>query len=116
MKLHPHFQLINTFKHLTPQISDQLSTVLTIGFFWFNADVQLIADRFTQQGFFQTSNDIACTVQIDQRLGTSRAINHFTCVVTERVVNGDNVLIGDQHKIKTFIKMNVSESLPAVAT
>ena len=97
VELHADFQLVNAFEHAAAQGADQFSGVFAVGIFRLDGNVQLVADFFTFQGFFQARDDVACAMQVDQRSAAGGAVDDLTSVVGQGLVDGDSLIGGDQH-------------------
>ncbi|MDT4811616.1 hypothetical protein FQZ97_445580 [compost metagenome] len=102
MELHADFQLVHAFEHLAAQGGDQLGAVLAVGFFRLDDDVQLVADLLAFQGLFQTDDDVAGTLQVDQRRAAGGTVDDLTCVVGQGIVDGNRLVGRDLHGTKPF--------------
>lgn len=87
MELHADFQLIDTFEHGAVEGGNQLRTVFAVGILRLDGDLDLITTLLAFEGFFQTGNDVACTMQVDQRRAAGRAVDHLTGIIGEGVVD-----------------------------
>ncbi|MCY1359468.1 hypothetical protein D9M69_460400 [compost metagenome] len=104
MELHADFQHVDAFEQAAIEGADQFRAVLAVGFFRLDADVELVAGLLADQGLLQTDDDVAGTVQVDQRSAARRAVDHLAGVVGEGIVDGDSLVGGDQHEGGTFAK------------
>ncbi|MNP48858.1 hypothetical protein D3C76_1430060 [compost metagenome] len=100
MELHADFQLIHAFEHFTVQGGDQLGAVLAVGFFRLDGDTQFVANLLAFQGFFQTDDDVAGTLQVHQRSTAGGAVDNLTRIVGQGIVDGNRLVGCDLHGTK----------------
>ncbi len=104
MELHADFQLVDTFKHVATQHGDQLGVELAIGLFRLDGYFDVVTGRLAFQRLFQARNDIAGTVQVNQRRTTDGRIQHFAIVIGQGVVDGHGLVGGNLHNLFPVIE------------
>ncbi|MNZ27122.1 hypothetical protein D3C78_443340 [compost metagenome] len=97
MELHADFQLVDAFEHGTVEHGHQLDAVVAVGFLRLDGHFQLVASLLAFEGLFQTDDDVASTMQVDQRRAAGGAVDDLTVFVGQGVVNGNRLVGRDLH-------------------
>ncbi|SST08247.1 Uncharacterised protein [Acinetobacter baumannii] len=102
VELHADFQFVDAFEHLAGQGRDQFGAVFAIGVFRLDGDAQFVTDVLAFQGLLQADDDVAGTVQVDQRRATSGTVDDIPGVVGQGIVDGNRLVGRDLHGSKPF--------------
>ena len=68
VELHAYFNVVDATKHVRGQLLHHAVIAHAVSFRSGDAHVKFVANHFAQQCFFQAWNNVACAVQIRQRL------------------------------------------------
>ena len=97
LELHARLDALDTLEGVTRHFLDQLLLYFAVTFGGGNLGVDLVAGGLAFEFLFQTRNDVAGAVEVGQRLAAFRAVQHFTCIIGQGVVERDNGILRNLH-------------------
>ena len=112
MELHAGLELVDALEHVATQHGNQLGAEFTIGVFRLNGNFQLVTRLLAFQFLLKTRDDVAGTLQVNQRTTTGGRIQYFAGIIGECVFNRYGFVRSNLHNSSPVFSLKTGQFTP----